>query len=368
MSQSHRALDPTQVERSTKALLAWFNKSKSTEESSELALIPENQSVWVVVSTRTIPDNFKIKPVRITIPHPFLPPTASVCLITKDPQREYKDKLDATPGGEARKLVNKVIDVSKLRAKYKPFEAKRQLCREYDLFLADERVLPLLPKILGKKFFEAKKHPVPVNLTKTDLLGEIKGARSSTYLHLNRGNCTSIRVGLTSQTAEELAANILTVLDTVITNYVPRKWSNVQSIHVKTSESVALPIYNSLPEEKMVIEVKPQVTKERTKRKREETEVDEQKKVEKKARNEDAAEEEVPKKGSEKKASKKGVKEASKEAVVEDKQSKSLGLLAKEKKDKPTSGASASEKPSRNKAGAVEAPKGSKAKKIVKAK
>jgi ribosome biogenesis protein UTP30 len=47
--------------------------------------------------------------------------------------------------------------VSKLKARYKPFEAKRQLCASYDLFLADERVLPLLPPILGKTFFMKKK-------------------------------------------------------------------------------------------------------------------------------------------------------------------------------------------------------------------
>lgn len=28
-------------------------------------------------------------------------------------------------------------------------EAKRKLCSEYDLFVADERVLPQLPKLLG---------------------------------------------------------------------------------------------------------------------------------------------------------------------------------------------------------------------------
>ena len=31
------------------------------------------------------------------------------------------------------------------------------LLKENDLFLADKRVVPLLPGLLGKKFFEAKK-------------------------------------------------------------------------------------------------------------------------------------------------------------------------------------------------------------------
>ena len=46
--------------------------------------------------------------------------------------------------------ISKVVGVSKLRTKYEAPEAKRQLCNSYDIFLADERVLPSLPKLLGK--------------------------------------------------------------------------------------------------------------------------------------------------------------------------------------------------------------------------
>jgi hypothetical protein len=45
--------------------------------------------------------------------------------------------------------VAKVIGTSKLRTKYESHEAKRSLCGAYDLFLADERILPSLPKLLG---------------------------------------------------------------------------------------------------------------------------------------------------------------------------------------------------------------------------
>jgi len=45
--------------------------------------------------------------------------------------------------------VAKVIGTSKLRTKYESHEAKRALCGAYDLFLADERILPSLPKLLG---------------------------------------------------------------------------------------------------------------------------------------------------------------------------------------------------------------------------
>ena len=50
-----------------------------------------------------------------------------------------------------------MIGISKLKAKYKPFEAKRQLCNAFDLFLADDSIVHFLPKALGKSFFQRKK-------------------------------------------------------------------------------------------------------------------------------------------------------------------------------------------------------------------
>ena len=42
-----------------------------------------------------------------------------------------------------------MVGVSKLRTKYESHEAKRILAGAYDLFVADERVIPSLPKLLG---------------------------------------------------------------------------------------------------------------------------------------------------------------------------------------------------------------------------
>ena len=74
-------------------------------------------------------------------------------MITKDPQREYKDLLET----HKIKFIHRVVGLGKLKGKWKPFEARRLLLKENGLFLADERVIPLLPRLLGKKWFEAKK-------------------------------------------------------------------------------------------------------------------------------------------------------------------------------------------------------------------
>lgn len=46
-------------------------------------------------------------------------------------------------------VAPQVVGLSKLRTKYESHEAKRQLCDSYDLFLADERIVPSLPKLIG---------------------------------------------------------------------------------------------------------------------------------------------------------------------------------------------------------------------------
>jgi len=88
------------------------------------------------------------------IVHPLIDPrTSAVCLITKDPQREYKELLELN----GIKFISRVIGITKLKGKFKPFEARRMLLKENGMFLADERVVPLLPGLLGSKWFAAKK-------------------------------------------------------------------------------------------------------------------------------------------------------------------------------------------------------------------
>lgn len=110
---------------------------------------------------------------------------------------------------------SQVVGLSKLRTKYESHEAKRQLSNSFDLFAADERVLPSLPKLLGamvcslpfclsaatfshlcsldvfnhtlpccagKSFFKKKKQPVPVRLTGKDWAAQIRKACEATYL------------------------------------------------------------------------------------------------------------------------------------------------------------------------------------------
>ncbi|KAJ3066608.1 Ribosomal L1 domain-containing protein 1 [Podochytrium sp. JEL0797] len=252
----------TQIEKAVKALVAFSEKKAASkapakaadllagDDEMDLDVDPSNgQNFWLVIATKKMPSVLKIKPVKIPVKHSFAPSDAEICLFTKDPQREFKDLLEA----KGITSITKVIGVSKLKADYYSFEAKRQLCESFDLFLTDDRIIPLLPPLLGKTFFEKKRHPVPVSLKSKKIEAEIAKAISGTFLHLNKGLCNSVKIGTTFQTQNEVVENILYSLENIASK-IPGHWKNIQSIHVKLSDSVSLPLYNSLPEADIALE------------------------------------------------------------------------------------------------------------------
>ena len=190
-------VDAAQVTKAVAALRKHSEKVKA-EGGSKLFDGDDDddaETYSVMVSTRRVPQRASNKLVPIPLPHPLLSlDVAEVCLIVKDHQGEgHKDAKRKV--AEMEKCgVAKVLGISKLRNNYKPHEAKRKLCDSYDLFLADARVLPLLPKLLGKTFFKKKRQPVPVDLTKKDWPTQVRKAAAA-YARRGAGTCVSVKVG-----------------------------------------------------------------------------------------------------------------------------------------------------------------------------
>lgn len=212
------------------------------DEDKESASSADKKSFYVMFGLKKIPVEVSVKPHLISVPNSWKSASSAdsvrVCIFTKDPHEEYKKRIKAL----ALPSIAKVMPVSKLRKNYKPFEAKRQLCASYDIFLTDCRIVALLPKLIGKKFFESKKIPVVVDLTKEDLKSELETAINSTYLHLTSGPCSSVKIGLGSQGVSALTENGAEIIKQVIEK-IPGGWDNIKVLHVKTPDSLALPIY-----------------------------------------------------------------------------------------------------------------------------
>ncbi|CDS00563.1 hypothetical protein [Sporisorium scitamineum] len=245
---SNSNIDQAQLLKAFRALSAHVSR-RSTNTSGNLPLDgpsgnlrdPSN-TVYLQITLNTLSPSSHIKPVRINVPHALhTPEQVSVCLLVKDPQREYKDLLVE----KKVKCISRVVGVSKLKGKFKPFDARRALVQDHDLFLADARIVPNLPNLCGKVFFDAKKNPITVNLKKGDSLKtELEAAIKATTFLQNKGSCNTIKVGyMASHTPEQLAENVVAALPAVLSR-IKGGWENVHNIDVKTGNSAALPVWN----------------------------------------------------------------------------------------------------------------------------
>ena len=281
-------VDPSQTLRAATALLRKIQSDKATQhataEKSDLLAdtdadeLEDDIPVWLVLTTKKhIVDKKRLKPGKIALPHPVIDTSSQslrICLITVDPQRAYKD-LIAEPSFsmDLAKRIGRVIGLKKLKAKYKSYESRRQLLGEYDVFLADDRIITHLPQILGKVFYKSgSKRPVPVSLEgrrqnfddrgnkrqrlaeggskvvksavrPEDVAREIDRAVSSALVHLAPSTSTAVKVGKSSMQPQQLQDNVESVTQALVDKYVPQKWRNVKAVHLKGPNTAALPIW-----------------------------------------------------------------------------------------------------------------------------
>jgi len=251
-------VDVKLVDRALLALLRHHETPSSKEH-----LLGNDLDVQVQFTLVRVPGNAGPRPVRIDIPHPLANVSSSsskgddyddslrdveACIIVKDASKEWVQEMIARFPSHLG-CIKKVLTLQSLRIKHKTYDQRRLLLGRFDVFFADDRIVPMLSKALGTKFFDKKKQPIPVRLSREEALPfAIQRCLKSTYMYLSSGTCLTVKAGNTSMSPSKLLDNIISVCSEVPTK-VPRKWSNVRSVSIKTTKSVALPIYNKTPEE-----------------------------------------------------------------------------------------------------------------------
>lgn len=196
------------VEKAVAALVKYHNEQAMKKgERSALPLLGNDSSIQVQFGLEVPPGKHSPKPVRITIPHPIHKVTSTkggdndfegleevdVCLIVKDASKpwvqeminEFKDHMGC---------VKKVLGLESLRKKHSLYHQRRELLHKYDIFMADDRILPMLTSALGKDFIKAKKLPVPIAITRKEALPlAIQRNLAATYLTISPGTSISVR-------------------------------------------------------------------------------------------------------------------------------------------------------------------------------
>ncbi|KAK4935445.1 proteasome-interacting protein cic1 [Elasticomyces elasticus] len=257
-----------QEESSKRNLLA-----AKTSDSEDEADSNGDKPIWLTLTTKQhIVDQKRLKPSKISVPHSLNKSSdLRICLIVADPQRAVKNVVaDPAFPEHLKSRINRIIGFTKLKARYKTFESRRQLLSEHDIFLADERIVTRLPGVLGKVFYKATtKRPIPTVVAHTEkdkkdqrpksakkegaappssptVLGkEIEKALDAVPVHLRPGVLVAVRVGLASFKPEQLSENISAVVQKLIEKHVVKGWRNVRGIHIKGQSSVAVPIWSA---------------------------------------------------------------------------------------------------------------------------
>lgn len=165
-----------------------------------------------------------------------------VILFVKDPQRAVKDYLERHGNGG----VTRVLGIEKLRKRYGTHEGRRELLHQYDRFLVDARVAPMMQRLLGKSFVEGKHMPLTVDMHH-NVTASIERTLHSTAFCPRRGTCCSIVVGRSNFTTEQIVENVHAVLEKVVPRF-EGGWKNIQTVNMKTGKSPALPVYIALPD------------------------------------------------------------------------------------------------------------------------
>lgn len=304
VSSSPYKLDQAQLQRNTRALVKKIQsgelKTKKNESGKQnlLGEDDEVQDIRLEIATKKhMAKDKSLKPRKLYVPHPIRDVNSeelSVVVITADPVDKYdaiikderfpaslRDRLsnpvDEVDASIPRENKKNVIGFNSIKKNYgKSFERRRQLANDYQVFLADDRIVTGLSKVLGDDFYEATKtRPIPINLqgakendkddkgnkrqkladggpklVRSDITPEsaaktIARAIGATTFPVNAGSNASVVVGNSAMTPEQLAANIEFVVKEVTDRFVTKGWKGLKSLDVKGTHTAALPIWKT---------------------------------------------------------------------------------------------------------------------------
>ncbi|KAG2325521.1 hypothetical protein Bca52824_008249 [Brassica carinata] len=219
------------------------NREIKTDKPQQL--LDQDEFVYLTVTLNKIPNTPRTNSHRIRLPHPLINTevdSPELCLIIDDRAKSGLTKKDAKEKIESENIpITKVLKLSKLKTDYKAFEAKRKLL-----------IRTICSSLTGESFVQ-KKIPLPVDLKHRNWKQQIEKGCGSAMFFVRTGTCSVVKVGKVSMERDEVVENVMATLNGVV-EILPGNWKYVRSLHLKLSESVSLPIYQSVPDLKLKID------------------------------------------------------------------------------------------------------------------
>jgi ribosome biogenesis protein UTP30 len=229
-----------------KAVVALKECVKKATEQQERRMLIEEEKVDLQFSFKKYATE-KTRTIKMVLPHP---PEREALLFVKDVNKRSRNFENTTVAYQdlikdlgIQKLA--IMPLKELKIEYTDYEAKRRLSNLYEIFLADARIIRLLPSFLGSTFIKRKRYLVQVRMTAKDLKDELNKALGTTMCILSgKGSTSQVVVGHLDQESESLAKNIVACFEK-IQKEVPGGLQNLRNAQIKCGNSLAVPLFVS---------------------------------------------------------------------------------------------------------------------------
>lgn len=243
------ALDTTNFENGVRVLYEVHSK---TSDKKKQLLDDVEEPIFLQIIGIKIP-KCRENTIHIDLPHSYLPKDTEICFISSDlPNTDHRDYDKATTHFENLLQSHRVTNIKtimsfhQLRHEYQEFELKRKLVTAYNIFLADSKIQGKAVHFLGSTFYKAHKVPRALNFDKPDVRAQIERVLSQTGLKIHeKGNSTGVQVGIIGMTPDQVLENVKAVAIKLATIY-PGGSQNIRSLSIKTTKSMAVPLYLTL--------------------------------------------------------------------------------------------------------------------------
>uniref|UniRef100_A0A0L0P7N2 Ribosomal protein L1 n=1 Tax=Candidozyma auris TaxID=498019 RepID=A0A0L0P7N2_CANAR len=223
------------------------DKSQLFDEDNDDDDDDELKSLYVEVQKKKFFNTrpgFKAK--LIPLPKPYMTSKSDfkTCFFVRDSFIKTNEDLEKVEEAKIPTL-SKIITLNQLKTIYHPFEKRRELYKEYDLFVADDAILSSLPNVLGKTMYDNQKTKFPVQirpymsdlpkeLSLEKLKAQIERVMNSAPYLPPMGTTAYFKIGAFNKnfTEEELLENLHTILKEfdekeLLTVGVQTQWSPV---------------------------------------------------------------------------------------------------------------------------------------------
>ncbi|OAF70916.1 hypothetical protein A3Q56_01345 [Intoshia linei] len=109
----------------------------------------------------------------------------------------------------------------------------KKLVKSYDAFLASDKLIKFIPKLLGPSLNKMGKFPISVAHSDA-MVDKVSALKSTVKFQMKKVLTLAVPIGNVSMTEEELLVNITMAINFLV-SLLKKKWQNIKSIHIKST-------------------------------------------------------------------------------------------------------------------------------------